>query len=105
MEPLSAEPGPNAEDRVRALLQRSGRTRHAWGNIERIAAPAKLAEAEPWQLGNVYAEGGLWYDALAFISSGIDREPAAPRLRELRAALLEQVGLQQAADSEHRAPE
>ncbi len=40
-----------------------------------------------------FAENGLWYDALAEISDEIDARPDAPRLHEVRRALLSQAGL------------
>ena len=58
---------------------------------------AKLEAAEPGEQGKVYAESGLWYDALASVSQAIEHAPREARLRELRAGLLEQVGLREAA--------
>lgn len=45
----------------------------------------------------VYAEDGLWYDAIDRLSQQINANPADQRLRQQRAALLEQVGLREAA--------
>jgi hypothetical protein len=45
----------------------------------------------------VYAENGLWYDALGSLALRIAATPGNPAPRELRAALLEQVGLSEAA--------
>jgi hypothetical protein len=45
----------------------------------------------------VYAEDGLWYDAIDKLSQQISANPADQRLRQQRAALLEQVGLREAA--------
>ena len=39
------------------------------------------------------AAAGYWYDAFDTLTRWIQSEPAAERLREHRAALLEQVGL------------
>jgi hypothetical protein len=79
----------------------------AGGAIQRIAADdalrAEIERAEPARLGHVYASRGLFYDALAFLSGWIAEAPAEPRLREQRAALLEQVGLAEAAGYERRA--
>ena len=76
------------------------------GGIERIAPgpglDAKLAAAEPGDLGRVYAESGLWYDAIATVSEAIERAPQESKLRALRAGLLEQVGLREAADYDRR---
>lgn len=46
---------------------------------------------------HLYAEAGLWYDALAAISEQIDAHPADQSLRRQRAALLQQVGLAEIA--------
>ena len=41
---------------------------------------------------------GFWYDAMGCVCSLIEKEPADPSLRRLRAALLRQVGLNGVAD-------
>jgi hypothetical protein len=46
----------------------------------------------------VYAENGIWYDAIASVSEQIDAAPRDAALRVQRAALLEQVGLSEVAD-------
>ena len=69
--------------------------------IERIkladALPAKLAQVDKSETPHVYAEAGLWYDALTAISDLIDAAPDDPVLRKQRASLLKQVGLPEAA--------
>jgi hypothetical protein len=69
----------------------------AGGTIERVDAPeelrSRLGQAPPEQLPFVYAEAGLWYDALATISELIERAPGNREHRRQRAALLSQVGL------------
>ncbi|MGH7287229.1 MAG: DUF928 domain-containing protein [Myxococcota bacterium] len=45
----------------------------------------------------VFAESGLWYDAIDALSSQIASAPADRRLRAQRAALLEQAGLAEVA--------
>lgn len=45
----------------------------------------------------IYADAGLWYDALGAISDAIGAHPDDASLREQRASLLKQVGLVQAA--------
>jgi len=45
----------------------------------------------------VYASEGLWYDAFSTLSDQIDRNPADEQPRQQRAALLRQVGLEEAA--------
>lgn len=56
----------------------------AGGAIKRVAA-------------GDYAETGIWYDAIDRLSQAISTSPADARLRQQRAALLEQVGLREAA--------
>ena len=78
----------------------------AGGAIERITPPtelrAKLARAGKTRAPYLYAEAGLWYDALAAISDLIDAAPNDQVLRQERASLLEQVGLPQIADLDIR---
>ena len=73
----------------------------AGGLIERIepseALRAKLTQADQAEKPSIYAEAGLWYNAVAAISDLIDTASHAQRLRQQRAALLEQVGLQDVA--------
>jgi hypothetical protein len=54
---------------------------------------ARLQAAGPARATFVYAEGGIWYDALASVSKGIESSPADAGLRAQRAALLDQIGL------------
>ena len=79
----------------------------AGGFIELVEAPAalrtRLAEAGPTRAAVVYADEGIWYDALSSISDLIDAAPQDATLRAQRAALLEQVQLQEAADFDRRA--
>jgi hypothetical protein len=69
----------------------------AGGAIERIAVPqdlkAKLAGSGNTQKQFIYAEAGIWYDALKSISDLIDAAPQNVELRNQRTALLKQVGL------------
>jgi hypothetical protein len=70
----------------------------AW--ISRRAPDAALRErlaAADGQEGSVYAQSGLWYDAIGALSSRIAAAPADPTTREQRAALLDQVGLSEVA--------
>ena len=60
-----------------------------------LAAPLKAAS--PQQHPFLYAREGYWYDAIATLSEQIKAQPANRNLREQRAALLEQVGLNTAA--------
>jgi hypothetical protein len=67
------------------------------GFITRTAVPAglpaQLEERGPDEAVHVFAESGLWYDAVTALSVGIERHGEKPSLRRARAALLEQVGL------------
>ena len=52
-----------------------------------------LAAAPPEARAHALAAAGYWYDAFETLTAWIQTEPAAQRLLEHRAALLEQVGL------------
>jgi len=87
---------PNADQRSKDIL--------AGGMIERIELPealrVKLAQADQLTTPYIYAESGIWYDAIMAISELIDANPNDMNLRKQRAALLEQVGLSQVAQYE-----
>jgi hypothetical protein len=76
----------------------------ASGVIKRVEPTAdlkeKIATATPASLPNVYAEAGIWYDALSVLTDQIEANPENKTLRETRADLLLQVGLKAAAGSE-----
>lgn len=65
--------------------------------VRRAAAAGALAEqlaaGPPAERAHVLAAAGYWYDAFDTLTHWIQKEPASERLREHRAALLEQVGL------------
>ncbi len=69
----------------------------AGGAIERVETTeelkAKLAQTVNKDTPFVYAEAGMWYDALGAISDLIEAAPQDQELRKQRAAMLEQVGL------------
>jgi len=77
------------------------------GALKFVAAPPQLAsrlaglprEAQ----AKSYAEQGVWYDAIAALSDWIEQKPSDRALRVARAALLEQVGLKDAAAFERAA--
>jgi hypothetical protein len=73
----------------------------ASGVIKRVEPSAelkeKIAKAAPASLPGVYAEAGVWYDALSVLSDQIDAQPDNKELKETRADLLRQVGLKGAA--------
>jgi Domain of Unknown Function (DUF928) len=89
---------PDPDRRSRDIL--------ASGTIERIEPPADLletvAKAKREQVPFIYAEAGVWYDALAAISELIERVPDDAALRQHRAALLAQVGLPEIAAEDVR---
>ena len=73
----------------------------AGGAIQRVAntdAVQRRLDGVPEQRwAAVYAESGIWYDAIDNLSRQISANPADAKLRQQRAALLEQVGLRDAA--------
>ena len=73
----------------------------AGGRIERIALPqalhTRLAQAREGEAPALYAEAGLWYDALAALADLSEATPHDAQFRQQRAALLEQAGLPEAA--------
>ena len=85
---------PDAGRRSRDIL--------AGGAIERInpssEVAVRLGQARREDLPAIYAEAGLWYDALATMSDLIESAPDDTELRRQRAALLSQVGVPLAAE-------
>ena len=73
----------------------------AGGFVELVAAPAglagKVAAVKKTDLPKLYAEAGLWYDAIAAVSQLIEAAPDDISLKQQRAALLEQAGLTEVA--------
>lgn len=67
------------------------------GVIKRIDAAEGLRQridrATPTERAAVYAEEGIWYDALSVLSDEIEAHPQDATLREMRADLVRQVGL------------
>jgi len=63
---------------------------------------SRLSAATPGTSAHVYAESGFWYDAFDQLSSWLADEPSAAVLHKHRAALLDQVGLADAAAFERR---
>jgi len=74
----------------------------AGGAIERVEPPegldAKLAQASKEKAPFLYAEAGVWYEALTAISDLIEIAPNDAVLRQQRATLLAQVGLPTAGE-------
>jgi len=73
----------------------------AGGTIKRVAQDdgiqARLKQAPAASRPALYAAEGVWYDAIEELSSLIAAQPDNRELRAQRAALLEQVGLADAA--------
>ena len=66
-----------------------------------------LSKAGPTDKPRIYAQAGLWYDAVSAFADLIDNPPkgsTAQEMRQQRAALLEQVNLQEVAayDRQHK---
>ena len=78
----------------------------ASGTIEYVVPDAGLesrtARADELTLARIYAEDGIWYDAIDSISRAIEENPGNASLHAQRAALLEQAGLKSAADYDRR---
>ena len=74
----------------------------ASGFIKRIEPSAelkaKVSGAEKSSLPSIYAEAGIWHDALSTLSDLIDSEPNNLSLVKQRSDLLGQVGLKAAAE-------
>ena len=72
----------------------------AGGTIKRVSetdSVRRLKEAGPASRPALYAGAGIWYDAIDELSRLISAQPENRDLRVQRAALLEQVGLTEAA--------
>lgn len=72
----------------------------AGGTIKRVTdnpVQAQLKQASQAQLPALYADAGIWYDAIDQLSRQISANQSDRQLRERRAALLDQVGLREAA--------
>jgi len=83
-------------------MQHRSNDRFCSAYIEKIDPPAALVaklgmRARPEDRAVVYAQGGIWYDALMVLSDQIDSDPSNSSLREERAELCEQVNLPEAA--------
>jgi hypothetical protein len=69
----------------------------AGGRIELVDTPSQVVDSAPQtsaeDLTKLYAEAGLWYDAIRSISREIDSQPDNGALKHIRSTLLKQVGL------------
>jgi hypothetical protein len=86
--------------------ERRSKDINAGGFIERVAPPealrAQLDRGGKTQAPSIYAQEGLWYDALASISDLIEAAPNDRGLRQQRASLLKQVGLPEIGEQDMR---
>ena len=84
---------PDPEDRAKDVV--------ATGWIDCVEKPARLdtrlAEAGASRAAIVLADEGLWYDALAALDAPSESSRDEAQVREMRAALLRQVGLEKVA--------
>lgn len=80
---------PDADRRSKDIL--------AGGAIERVEMTedlkTKLAQSKADESPSIYAQAGIWYDALRSISDLIEASPQNQELHKQRTALLTQVGL------------
>jgi hypothetical protein len=78
----------------------------ASGTIEYVkpdaALASKVASADALAQARIYAEDGIWYDAIDSLSRAIAQNPNDSSLHAQRAAMLEQVGLKSAADYDRK---
>jgi hypothetical protein len=106
---VTLEPGATYRWSVALVLDEDQRYKDVIGGgaIARMKSSptlrAELEKAGPGAAGHTYAANGLWYDALDFVSQRILERAEEPSVRSRRAELLEQAGLQTAADYDRRA--
>jgi hypothetical protein len=100
---VQLSPGIEYEWSVALVLDANERSKDivATGWIDRVEPSdqlaARLATEGRAGTAGVYANEGLWYDAMAALSDQIDGNPADTGLQQQRADLLRQVGLDEAA--------
>jgi hypothetical protein len=88
---------------VSIIMDRADRSQDivATGWIERVARSedlsARLASEGEDRSVYVFADEGLWYDALAALGDQMQRNPTDPELKQVRSSLLRQVGLETVA--------
>jgi hypothetical protein len=96
---VTLSPGVEYEWVVALVVDPESRSKDviASGFIQRVErsadVAARLANSNKTELPYVYAEEGIWYDALTALSDLIEIQPGNASLRTERAALLEQVGI------------
>jgi hypothetical protein len=106
---IALKPGVEYQWFVAAVNNPSQRSNDvvAGGTIKRVAETdavrAGLKDAPAAGRPALYAGEGIWYDAIDELSRQIAAQPGNRQLREQRAALLEQVGLAEAANFDRAA--
>jgi hypothetical protein len=105
---VQLEPGVEYEWFVAIVHDPERRSRDsvAGGQVIRraITDGAEAGEsANGANMASFYAQQGIWYDALAALTAGIEAQPENSKLREQRAMLLDQVGLADVAARERAA--
>jgi len=102
---VTLSPGIDYEWVVALIVDPDSRSRDviASGYIERAAPSAslsaRLANASKTDVPAIYAEEGIWYDALAAVSDLVDTQPDSASWRAERADLLQQAGVTNAASA------
>jgi hypothetical protein len=66
------------------------------------ALESRVASADELTQARIYAEDGIWYDAIDSLSRAIVENPKDASLHAQRATMLEQVGLKSAADYDRK---
>ena len=94
---VELDPGSEYEWSVSLVLDPNERSKDivATSWIDRIPESGELKSriASEGATATVFAEEGLWYDAIGALSDEIDADPGNVQLAEQRADLLRQVGL------------
>jgi hypothetical protein len=103
---IRLQPGEQYKWYVALVPDRNHRSKDVvtGGVIERSqlsqALRARLKRANKQEAVFIYAEAGIWYDALSAVSVLIETAPDNALFRKQRASLLEQVGLPEIAQYE-----
>ena len=100
---LRLKPGVTYEWSVSVVFDPKHRSRDALaqGFILHVAPSdeltRKLVQEGQQQTASIYASAGYWYDAVSTLSERIEADPNQALYRRQRAALMEQIGLHEAA--------
>jgi hypothetical protein len=100
---VNLSPGKEYEWSVSIIIDPDDRSQDivATGWIECVAQSDSLATRLASEGGDrsvhVFADEGLWYDALTALGDQMQRDPNDPQLMDVRSSLLRQVGLDRVA--------